>query len=235
MYQFSFLIIEDSAIEALALHEQLKKLMFFESKTVHTLEEAFQIISKEPIDLIFLDIRLANNQNGLQFIRNFKHLPPTIITTAYPEYGIEVFDIDEVVDFLVKPYSDLRLMRAIDRSLKLSIKENSIADKNSIFLKTGRKLTRFEYSQILYCQAYGLYSKVITTHGIEAINERFASLEESLPKNTFKRVHKSYIININKISGFDNKFFYISEEKKIPIGPIYKEALEPFLRLLSKN
>jgi DNA-binding LytR/AlgR family response regulator len=227
---FNCLIIEDSKETALIFEQQLKRLFVFNTTVCHTLKDVLPVLLSKKIDLIFLDIHLGDSL-GIDLLSSAPHLPPVIITTAAPEYASETYDIDIVIDFLVKPITDIRLQRAIHRALGMNLTEGSITSNTGFtFLKVGRQVERFDYKDIDYIEAYGAYAKIYGTNGMKVVNESVLNLENMLPTKTFRRVHKSYIININKITGFDHQTFFINKII-IPIGVSYRAKLEGLFRL----
>ncbi len=229
-----FLVIDDNKADADHLVDMLDKLFFFKLAGVAaTLEEATSILKNETIDLIFLDIRL-NNQSGLTFLGIDIPLPPVIITSAYPEYAIESYRIGKASDYLLKPFTNERLQIAISRAIKINFYRNSDIENASVFLKTGRKIQRFNHQSIDYVEAFGIYTKLYTDDQYTLTNERLSSIRKLLPEHTFIQVHKSYIININKITTYDRNNFWIGKAK-IPIGLSYRPYLDNLLSLFSRN
>jgi two-component system, LytTR family, response regulator LytT len=225
------LIIEESDSCITTLQNCIKKLSLFECVVVKELKDVIYQLQDNTFDLIFVDIHFAYKA-GINLFTLFPTLPPTIIITSATEYAIESFDIDQVTDFIVKPVSEARLIRAINRSLDIQFVNNSIVGKEFSFFKAGRQIQRFDYKDINYIEAYGVYSKIHAVGQVHLVNEPILALENALPSSTFRRVHKSYIININKIQKFNYKSFFI-ENIKIPIGVSYKSQVEGLLRLLN--
>lgn len=233
MKTINCLIIDDTSESIEQLSNQLKKLIFANITSCTTYDEAFEILRKSSkYDIIFLDMHLQDKL-GLHLVEAFPKLPPVIVISAYTHYAQESFDEDIIVDYLLKPCSDLRLLRAINRALvDNQYWAGSIADESSVFLKTGRKITKFNYEQIDYVEAYGVYSKVFSKSSLTLVNESISSVEIVLPKKQFIRIHKSYVINISKITSYDHKHFYIND-LKIPMGASYKPFLAPLLRIFN--
>lgn len=229
-----FLIIDDNKADADRLTDMLDKLFFYRSAGIaSTLDEAATIIRNEAIDLIFLDVRLTN-QSGLAFLKVDMPLPPVVITSAYPEYAIESYRIGKASDYLLKPFSDERLQMALSRTVKISILQANTAESTSVFLKTGRKIQRFNYESIDYIEAFGIYTKLYADDQYTLTNERLSSMKKLLPEHVFTQVHKSYIININKITTYDRNNFWIGKTK-IPIGLSYRPYLENLLSLFGRD
>lgn len=234
MKTINCLIIDDNSESINQLSLQLKKLIFANITSCTTYDEALEILRKnKQYDIIFLDMQLQD-KSGLDLIGAFPKLPPVIIITAFTHYAHQSYDEDIIVDYLLKPCTDIRLLRAINRALiDTQYLVGSFSGDSSVFLKAGRKITKFDYEQIDYIEAYGVYSKVFNKSALTLVNESISNVETVLPKKQFIRIHKSYIINISKITSYDHKSFYINDTK-VPMGASYKPFLEPLLRIFDE-
>lgn len=232
MNTLKILIVEDSQEVALQLSNLLSKLLLTEISFAYTFYEAVRMIREKNYDIIFLDM-LLDTKLGTDLLSIHPNLPPVIVLSAYPDYALKTYEFDSVVDYLQKPVEEIRLLKAINRATGLLLTQKSISDLGSIYLKVGRQVNRFVFNKINYIQAYGIYSKVHHNHQIVVVNESITALEDLFPSSIFKRVHKSYIVNINNLTGFDLNYFFCGSEK-IPIGKTYKtKDLESIFRLLS--
>lgn len=171
--------------------------------------------------------------SGEELLQLFPKRPPTIITTSDPNFAVHCYDCD-VADYLLKPFSSPRCIRAVNRALEMHVSTSSVADTESIFLKVGRQLKQFHFKDIDYVEAFGIYSKLYMQQHVTVVNEAITSLEQKLPKRYFSRVQKSYIVNMRKIVGFDTKHLQMSYTK-IPIGLTYRDSLRGFWSLLEKS
>lgn len=229
-----YIIIDDKESDAQYLKEQLAKFPFLQLMAIcPTLESTLAVLSTEPIDLVLLDIQLSD-QSGLDLLKLGLNLPPVIIVSSFPQYALESYAIGKATDFLLKPFTFDRLMVALNRALTTQMGLNSFAETKYIFLKMGRKIQRFDFDSIDYIEAYGVYSKIHSEGSVHAVNERLASMSELLPTRLFIRVHKSYIINISKITSYDRHNLWI-QKSKIPIGLSFRPRLEGLLRLFDNN
>ena len=132
-----------------------------------------------------------------------------------------------ITDFLLKPFSFERFLKAVNRSLSddyASLLKPKF-DDGHLFLKIGKLIQKFKYSDIQYIEAYGVYTKVYTAQKWHLVSESITVLAEKLPATNFARVHKSYIVGLGQITGFDNKNIWI-HEIKVPIGSTYQKTLE---------
>lgn len=226
-----YLIIDDNTADAEILVSQLGTLSFLQLVAVApTLEEAIDVLESKSVDLIFLDVRLAS-QSGLTLLKAVLGLPPVIIISAYPEYAVASYEIGKAADFVLKPVSDERLQIAVTRALKNTAEGRSLTETDSIFFKAGRKMIRLRYSEVDYIQAYDAYCKVFNGEQMILISEPFFVVNRALPGNLFVRVHKSYLINVTKITGYDRQHLWIGK-CKIPIGGSYKAGLQKLFTVL---
>lgn len=235
MHTKRYLIIDDNPTDAEYLQGLLTLFTVYESVAVAaTLEEALGILNTQHIDLIFLDVRLSG-QSGLNLLRANVPLPPVIIVSAYAEYAIDSYEIGQATDYLLKPFSTERLQQALARALRLPTTHSpALPDTTGIFLKMGRRMQRFPYDSIEYVQAYGIYSKVHDHQQAHVVNERLIVMTEMLPSQYFMRVHKSYIINMNKITSYERYCFWLGKVK-IPIGVSYLPRLKSLLGLFNTH
>ena len=233
MKQRQCLIIEDSDPDVMLLQEYLTRLPFFQPAQVcRTVAEAIVLMQEVSFDLIFLDMRLPD-QTGIDFIRSVPRRVPIIVTTAYADFAVEAFDLD-VADYLLKPYTFQRFTRALNRALSVQFVPNSLAEHQFIFIKVGHTVQRFDYTTTDFVQAFGTYCKVSSQGKVTVVNEIISNLENLLPKQQFLRIHKSYIINLTKITSYNYRGVYIGSTL-IPLGAAYREKFEGFLSLLEKK
>jgi DNA-binding LytR/AlgR family response regulator len=195
--------------------------------------EAKAILQKQAIDLIFLDINMPV-LDGIAFLKTLKNPPQVIFTTAYKEYAIDGFDL-AAVDYLLKPFSLERFMVAVDKAIeriqKVPVPTSPATDQPKdefIFIKADGKIYKVFFSDILFAEASGNYTKIVTEQQILLPGMSFTAIEEILPRNYFVRLHRSFIINKMKITHIEGNRVFI-DKKEIPIGSNYKEG---FLKLL---
>ncbi len=233
------LIIEDDSASAFVLKEYLSRLPFFSVAGIcKSYTETLEFLFKQPLDLVFLDIELSSDSvnpqlSGLDILTTVPNLPPVIIISNHVNYAAESYRIGKAVDYIVKPFDFERFLIAVNRALNLTMTTKHLADEEYIFLKMGRKFQRFELSHIDYFEAYGIYLKVIVDGVAHVVNDTVSALAERMDTQRFMRVHKSYIINIKKIVGFDHNHLFL-QNGKVPIGISYKPHLSGLLRLFDK-
>lgn len=200
--------------------------------------EAISFLKDTRVDLLFLDIQMPHLL-GTNFIRTLKNPPKVIFTTAYRKYAVEGFELD-AVDYLLKPISFERFLKAVNKVLQLNL-EGSQDHHASIlevpqesahpflYFRSNRKMVKVLLDDILYIEGLNDYIKIITSHKNIITKHLLASLEEMLPPNEFVRIHKSFIIALNKIESFNADSVEIGK-KEIPIGRLFKFNLTNILK-----
>jgi DNA-binding LytR/AlgR family response regulator len=235
---YTCLIVEDDSAFVDQLRGYLAQTTLFAPPLVcSTAMEAFMMLNTSSIDLLILDYNLPG-MTGLELLQGLTNLPPVIITTVYSDQAAACYDLDAVVDFLVKPFDYMRFFRGVRRALSIhpqpvegkALEPAPIVDeKKHMFFKSGRKLNRFVLDEILYAEAYGTYIKVFTLSGPVIINQRLKTLENELPNDRFVRIHKSFIINVQHLSHLEAHQLQVST-KKFPIGITYRPAVLQFMQ-----
>lgn len=189
--------------------------------------EAKLILDQINVDILFLDIHLPV-LDGINFYKTFKTPPQVIFTTAFKEYAVDAFEL-AACDYLVKPFLLDRFIIAVDKAIErmkpLSITRKSVESpsaEDSFFARTEGKIYKIKYAELLYAEAQGNYTKLVTSVNTIIPNMSFVSVEKMLPASIFKRVHRSYIINQSKISHIEGNRVFIGQYE-IPLGNNYKE------------
>jgi DNA-binding LytR/AlgR family response regulator len=187
--------------------------------------EANKILSREKIDLMFLDIQMPG-MRGIDFLKTLQIKPLVIITTAYPNFALEGFELN-VLDYLVKPITAERFLKAVNRAKEIleSKEDVSGTGKNDFFfIRSASNYEKVFFSDILFIEASQNYMTVHTEKGKLMALLTIKSLEEQLPLRKFLRIHKSYIISLEKIGSLRGNEVVIGSHK-IPIGKNYKDQL----------
>jgi DNA-binding LytR/AlgR family response regulator len=181
--------------------------------------EALAFLKSQPVDLVFLDIQM-DQFTGLQFLESLQNRPKIIIVSAYGEYAVQGFEY-AVSDYLLKPYSFERFLRAID---KVQHEFGNTSRKEYMFVKTEYRMERIDFADILYIEGQGAYLRIITA-GVKIMTlMSFQAMEALLPPDRFMRVHKSYLVALDKIGSIERNIIRIGEER-IPVGNSYREKL----------
>ncbi|MES2378933.1 MAG: LytTR family DNA-binding domain-containing protein [Bacteroidota bacterium] len=191
--------------------------------------ETKEILLTGRIDLLFLDINMPV-LSGTSFLATLKNPPVVIFTTAYQEYALQAFDL-AACDYLLKPFSLERFIVAVDKAReKIQPAAKKIEEiQDSFFIKTDGRLVKIAYQDCLYAEAQGNYTKVVTINAPMMTKVPLTELLGQLPPTIFVRVHRSFIINKNKIESIEGNRVFI-QQQEVPVSGVYKEAL---LKLIS--
>lgn len=192
--------------------------------------EAKNFMSYNSIELLFLDVEMPI-VSGFDLLDGLKVKPQVIFITSKPEYAVKAFDYD-ATDYLQKPISNARFEAAVKRALNLHTmqRESQDDDGEHIFIKSKLKKLKIFTSRIKWVEAYGDYVKVVTEDENHLVLSTMKSFENDLSREKFVRVHKSFIVNIDKVDKFNSKFAEIGPTK-IPLSRNKKEALKRALEV----
>lgn len=193
--------------------------------------QANAALNEHEVDLMFLDIQMPQI-TGVEFLKSLKNPPAVIFTTAYPEYAVEGFELD-ATDYLLKPISMDRFMKAVNKVNEKMQNSGSVASSGEMegdffFVKADKKLIKVTFESILYIEGLKDYVIIRQETGRVITLQTMKSLESKLPDHIFKRVHRSYIVNINHIKAVVGNMLEINEKgavKHLPIGKNYREEL----------
>lgn len=195
--------------------------------------EAAQYISKNHIDIVFTDIQMPG-LNGIEFTRSMVNGPVVIFTTAFDKYAIEGFKLD-IADYLLKPFTYEEFLTSVHKAERMirSIKKPAdevFSNNEFLFLKSDYKIKRINFQNILYIEGLKEYVKVYTQHSDKPVLSlsSLKILEIKLPSDKFMRVHRSFIVNLEKIDTIDRSRIVFGK-KYIPIGDQYKENFQKYL------
>ncbi len=194
--------------------------------------EAFKVIKEDHIDLVFLDIEMPK-MDGLEMLRTLSPLPQVILVTAHEKYALESYEYN-ITDFLHKPISLARFMKAVDKAYKhFENNRASITSQDkSIFIKADSKLVQINTEDILCVEALGNYMRIFTANGQKyTILSTMKDIISKLSSDDFVRVHRSFIVRIDKIESIEDNYIVINQ-KQINIGKAYKDDLTQKLNLL---
>jgi DNA-binding LytR/AlgR family response regulator len=193
--------------------------------------DAFKILQEEPVDLLFLDIEMPK-MDGMELIKNLNPLPQVVIISSHAEYAAESYEYD-VTDFIKKPLTHGRFLKAINKAeQRFKVERANISSEGeSIFIKADSRLVRINLKDILYIEALGNYMKIYTGEGRFTILSTMKEIAEKLSGNEFVRVHRSYIVRLDKIESIEDQYIKMGA-KHISIGKAYKEELTSRLNLL---
>ena len=193
--------------------------------------EAFQIISNQDIDLVFLDINMPEI-SGISFAKSINKNIRIIFTTAYRDYAVEGFEL-QAVDYLLKPISFERLLKAVNTYFEVynpsKNKEDQVGNSaDFMFVRSDRRMLKIDFDTIIYIESYSDYIKIHLKNEIVVTRETISTVEAKLPSSQFLRIHRSYIISISHISSFTNEHVVING-KTLTISRSYKKEVLRFL------
>ena len=227
------LIIDDDEIARRSVQHCVERTDFLQLAGVcSSIPEALKIIREKKIDLIFLDVEMPE-MTGLDFLRTFKDIPQIILITGKKEYAAEAFDY-EVTDFLLKPIEYARFLKASMKAQQIAQNMSGDGDvgEDGLFIKKeGSRLIRITAKDILYVEALADYVNIHTSEGRHTLLATMKSIESKLPSKDFIRIHRSYIVRIDKISEIEENSVNIGG-KSLPVSRSHKEDLFKRLRLL---
>ncbi len=224
--------IDDEPIALEVIKNLSSKISFVElAATFTNAFNAIEYLQKEKIDLIFLDIKMPDI-SGIDFLKSLSNPPMVIFTTAYSEHAVQSFELD-AVDYLLKPFSLARFLRASNKAQELLLFRSSpTADFNeskTLFIKSGYEQIRVEVNDILYVESCGNYMEFVLENRKMASRLTMSETEALLPASDFIRVHRSYIVSKKHVQKMDRKSIWI-KQTELPIGAAYLSAIEKMIK-----
>ncbi|MBN8826592.1 MULTISPECIES: LytTR family DNA-binding domain-containing protein [unclassified Spirosoma] len=225
--------VDDEVLALEVIENYVEKLPDLELiRTCQSALSALQLLTQTPIDLMFLDINMPD-LTGLQLLRTLKDPPAVILTTAYPQYALEGFELD-VVDYLIKPIPFDRFVKAVQRVSNRLQNAEPVADKaietasvdepEYIFIKTEYKTVRIDVKDIIYLEGMKDYVRIHTSQTWLMTLLSLSKLLEKLPARQFVRVHRSYIVAVSRIDSLERNRIRIGQVQ-LPIGELYRDEL----------
>jgi DNA-binding LytR/AlgR family response regulator len=220
--------IDDEPIALEIIKSHAAKVPFLELKAVFTdAFKAMEYLQKEAVDLIFLDIKMPDI-SGIEFFNSLTKKPLLIFTTAYSEHAVTSFEMD-AVDYLLKPFSLARFIKGCNKAFELYNFRNSTEATDHLFIKTGYEQQKVFYDEILYVEATGNYVSFILKDKTILSRSTFAEATSLLPSDKFVRVHRSYIVAVNKINKVERQQVTIGKAS-IPVSDAYSQNLAAALK-----
>ncbi len=225
--------VDDEPLALELICDYIKKVPFLHlEKAYDNPMYCLEYLQENSIDLLFLDIQM-DDLTGIQLVNSLNHKPFIIFTTAYDNYALKGFELD-IIDYLLKPYTFERFLKAVNKvveAMNLSKKQEPEVLKDYIFVKTEFRLQKVNIKDIQYIEGMGDYLKIVTISEKILSLLNFKKIEEMLPKDKFCRVHKSFLIPLDKVSIIEKGCLKIGE-KVIPISETYKKN---FFHLLEEK
>lgn len=215
------IIIEDEPLALERTQDFVQKLPFLHLlATFDNAIDALAFLKEKKVDLIFLDINLGEF-SGINLLETKAVSAQVIITTAYQEYALKGFDL-KVTDYLLKPFTFERFVQAVDRVQSNLPKKQAVSSKNFIFVKTENRLEKVNLRDIIFIEGMRDYRRIHTPNKRIMTLQTFTEFEKQIPPNIVCRVHKSYMISIDKIESIEKDSIKIGD-KYFPVSETYKE------------
>jgi two-component system LytT family response regulator len=227
--------IDDEPLAVKKIAGYIQKIPFLELVAeCRSAFEAMEILRSNKIQLMFIDINMPDF-NGMEFVKSLTEKPYVVFTTAYSEYAVEGFQV-EAVDYLLKPISFSNLLKAANKvkelvDLKSAILPETVkSTANHLFVKSEYKLVRIELDDIKYIESQHEYIKIHLTNSAPVLTQlSLKAIEEQLSPEKFMRVHRSFIVQLNKISVIDRNRIVFDGKIYIPVSDQYKEKFQAYI------
>ncbi|MEM6771344.1 MAG: LytTR family DNA-binding domain-containing protein [Bacteroidota bacterium] len=227
-----YLIVDDEPIAHRIIEGYAKDLAFLEKVgNAYGAPEASSLLALQVVDLIFLDINMPG-LTGFEWLKTLPRPPAVIVTTAYREYALEGFELS-VVDYLLKPFSFARFLRAVNKVSRPEVpvlptpKATPSSDKY-FFTKGDKKYHKVDYDAVLFVEAYGNYVKIYLREEVILSHEKISNFEAMLVGKGFLRVHKSYLVAVDKIQQIQGNMLLL-EGHTVPVGQTYRGKIRDLL------
>jgi DNA-binding LytR/AlgR family response regulator len=188
--------------------------------------KSISFFEKNDVDIVFIDIQMPK-LTGLELIKKMQHKPKFVITSAYREYALDGFELD-VLDFLVKPISYERFLKAISKlvNLNTNVTQKDEPAPRFIFIREKKRMTKVLLDEIIFLESQKDYIKILTEKAEFITRGTISYFEEWLPKTEFIRVHRSFIISISKINHYTEEDIELHSSVKIPLGDQYRKSFK---------
>lgn len=215
--------VDDEPIALEIIKSHASKVPYLDLKAQFTdAFKALEYLQKEGIDLIFLDIKMPDI-SGIDFFNSLSKKPLLIFTTAYSEHAVTSFEMD-AVDYLLKPFSLTRFLKGCNKAFELYNARNASEPSDHLYIKTGYEQVKVFYDEILYLEASGNYVTFVLKDKNILSRSTFVEAINLLPPDKFVRVHRSYIVSVNKIDKAE-RYQVTINNMKIPVSEAYTQNL----------
>ncbi len=223
----TYIIVDDEPLAHELIEEFCGMLPHLQlKKKCYSALEAMHFLNGESVDLMFLDLNMPKLK-GFDFLRTLTHPPKVIVTTAYKEFALEGYELN-VADYLLKPFSFERLVKAVNKAISSQSSQTTAVSvpvvAQRFFVKGDKKYHQIVSDDLLFIEAYGNYTKLFFKSEMIVSHEKISEYESLLPSANFLRVHKSFIVALDKIKQIEGNRIWI-EDHKIPVGQTYKSLV----------
>ncbi|QJB32525.1 response regulator transcription factor [Chitinophaga oryzae] len=223
MSKIKCIVVEDEPLAAKVLTDYISQVPFLElQKVCKDALQASEFLLQQDTDLMFLDIHLPKLK-GMAFLKTLANPPAVIVTTAYHQYAVEGFNLN-VTDYLLKPFEFERFLTAVNK-VRADQKRTAAEERDYIFVTVQKRRVRIPFSDILYVESQREYIRIVTTRQEHVTKMSTNEIEELLPSRTFRRVHRSFIVSVNKIESYTAEAITL-HGVSIPIGRGYKDVID---------
>jgi DNA-binding LytR/AlgR family response regulator len=223
---YKAVIVDDNTVTGIMLQEMLKQISGIEVVNFFTSAvESKDYLDKNSVDILFLDVEMPG-MTGLELLRVLQDKPLTVMVTAKKEYAVDAFDLN-VVDFLVKPFSLSRVMLAAQKAVELLEMKNTQLNKVEIdhfFIRDNKAFRKIMLSDIFWIESKGDYVKIVTENGSFIVHSTLKHIEANLPAKKFIRIHRGYLISIDKLEYIEEGAAYV-QGTALPVSETYKNEL----------
>ncbi len=227
--------IDDEPLAVIKIAGYIRKVPFLELVAeCRSAAEAMTIMDTTDVQLLFIDINMPDI-SGMEFVKSLTNKPYIVFTTAYSEYAVEGFQVD-AVDYLLKPITFSNFLKAANKVKNLieltanNQKESVKTTTNHLFVKSDYKLIRIELADIKYIESQHEYIKIHLVNSAPVMTQlSLKSIEEQLPSVRFMRVHRSYIVNLSKVSVIERNRIVFDGKVYIPVSEQYKEKFQEYI------
>ena len=224
------IIIEDEPLALEKTKDFVNKVPFLHlSATFDNALTGLAYLNNNKVDILFLDINM-DELSGIELLQSSKINSQVIITTAYQEYALQGYEL-QITDYLLKPFSFNRFLQAVNKAQENIVHRNSDAQPDFIFVKTENRLEKIMLNDIIYIEGMRDYRRIHTVHKKIMTLQNFSEFEKLIPSSIVCRVHKSYMVALNKIESIERNRIKIADQL-IPVSETYKTA---FFLLINNN
>lgn len=221
MDKYTCIIIEDEPLALEKTKDFISKVPFLHlSETFDNALTGLAFLNNNKVDILFLDINM-DELTGIELLQSSKITSQVIITTAYQEYALKGCEL-QITDYLLKPFAFNRFLQAVNKAVENIVRRNSDAQPDFIFVKTENRLEKIMLNEIVYIEGMRDYLKIHTVNKKLMTLQNFSEFEKLIPSSVVCRVHKSYMVALNKIESIERSRIKIADQL-IPISETYKD------------